>query len=309
MTETLRSRFDATLSRIGNRLARRLNRQTEPRGVGVPSDPDKLFRTLRTGDVLLVDGHSSVGQAIKYLTQSTWSHSALYVGEALPDPEDGSEKPRLVEVNVGEGCVASPLSKYARYHTRICRPVGLSEADRSKVAQFMIDRIGLEYDLRNIFDLLRYTLPQPPVPARWRRRMLAIGSGDPTRAICSTLMAQAFLSVRYPILPTVREVKVREGSRTVRREIYHIRHHSLYAPRDFDISPYFDIVKPHIARAFDPTDFVWSHHETGAPLLREAGLTVPPASPEPAPAAAPGPEETGEAAPAVAAATPGDGRG
>jgi hypothetical protein len=33
--------------------------------------------------------------------------------------------------------------------------------------------------------------------------MLAIGSGDPTTAICSTLIAAAFGSVHYPILPQI----------------------------------------------------------------------------------------------------------
>ena len=35
-------------------------------------------------------------------------------------------------------------------------------------------------------------------------------------------------------------------SETARREILEIRHSSLYAPRDFDISPYFEVVKPTI---------------------------------------------------------------
>ena len=88
---------------------------------------------------------------------------------------------------------------------------------------------------------MRYLMPLP-VPQRWRRRMMALGSGDPTRIICSALIAQAFEPVRYPILPKVTRVE----SETARREILEIRHSSLYAPRDFDISPYFEVVKPTI---------------------------------------------------------------
>ena len=95
------------------------------------------------------------------------------------------------------------MSKYASYNTRICRPVGLTPEDRAAVIRFAVERIGHAYDLKNIVDLMRYFLPQPPVPTRWRRRMLALGSGEPTRAICSTLIAEAFQSVRYPILPRV----------------------------------------------------------------------------------------------------------
>lgn len=181
----------------------------------------------------------------------------MYVGDRFDPPADGSDPHRLVEVNLGERCVSAPLSKYARYNTRICRPVGLTPEDRKAVTDFLAHRIGLKYDLRNIFDLPRYFLPTPPVPVRWRRRMLAFGSGDPTRAICSSLIAQAFQSVRYPILPDVRVIKLRNGSRYARKEILHIRHHSLFAPRDFDLSPYFQIVKPHLAKEYDPHILTW----------------------------------------------------
>ena len=116
-----------------------------------------------------------------------------------------------------------------------------------------VERIGHTYDLKNILDLIRFLLPHPPVPARWRRRMIAVGSGDPTRAICSTLIAQAFEAVRYPILPMVERVD--EDSR---QEILHIRHHSLYTPRDFDISPFFTVIKPTIEAGFDYRRLRWA---------------------------------------------------
>jgi hypothetical protein len=136
----------------------------------------------------------------------------------------------------------------------------------------MVARLGLKYDLRNVFDLMRYFFPTPPVPVRWRRRMLAFGSGDPTRAICSSLIAQAFQSVRYPILPDVRAVNTQEDSEIARKEILHIRHHSLFAPRDFDLSPYFQIVKPHLAEDFDPHQLEWSSEP--APDPKRAGTSA-----------------------------------
>ncbi|MDG3041152.1 YiiX/YebB-like N1pC/P60 family cysteine hydrolase [Roseicyclus marinus] len=250
--------MDRALDAIGRQLARKLNQPASGYKPYTPSDLTTLCRVLRPGDVLLIEGRERVSTAIKYLTQSTWSHAAMFVGDALPAPEDGSERPRLVEVNLGQGCVASPLSKYVSYNTRICRPVGLTDAERAEVAAFMVARIGLKYDMRNIFDLARYFLPTPPVPVRWRRRMIAFGSGDPTRAICSSLIAQAFQSVRYPILPGVTEVKTRNGPREARAEMLHIRHHSLFAPRDFDLSPFFEIVKPRIAEGFDHRMITWS---------------------------------------------------
>src|SRR5208282_354723 len=38
-------------------------------------------------------------------------------------------------------------------------------------------------------------------------RMLALGSGDPTHTICSTLIAEAFQHVRYPVLPRIERVQ------------------------------------------------------------------------------------------------------
>ena len=75
---------------------------------------------------------------------------------------------------------------------------------------------------------------------------MALGSGDPTKAICSTLIAQAFQSVSYPILPDMIRRRDNPGADDHNRELLTIRHFSLYSPRDFDISPYFEVVKPSI---------------------------------------------------------------
>ena len=124
----------------------------------------------------------------------------------------------------------------------------------------MVARIGLKYDTRNIIDLARFLLPTPPVPVRWRRRMISFGSGKPTRAICSTLIAQAFQTVRYPILPRIQKIRHHRhaASRYSRREILHIRHHSLFTPRDFDVSPYFKIIKPTVELGFDYKALNWA---------------------------------------------------
>lgn len=252
--------FNTTLDWLGHKIGRRLQHE-EPGGEPfVPSDPVALRRTLRPGDVLLVAGANTLSTAIKYLTQSTWSHAALYVGDAVAPAVADPDPHHLVEVNLGEGCVAVPLAKYDRFHTRICRPVGLTADDRETVIGFMLSRLGTAYDMRNIVDLARYLMPTPPVPSRWRRRMIAMGSGEPTRAICSTLIAQAFDQVRYPILPTLERADAdRRGiSRQRQQEILHIRHHSLYAPADFDLSPYFQIVKPTLAEGFNYKGVTWA---------------------------------------------------
>jgi Permuted papain-like amidase enzyme, YaeF/YiiX, C92 family len=244
---------------IGRLLARYLNqpiRRYEPFAI---TDPHKLAAVLEPGDVLLVEGNRRISTAIKYLTQSTWSHAAVYVGDALGNGADPLTSPTLIEADLEDGVVAVPLGKYAQLNTRICRPVGLTEAARRELIAYVIGRLGNRYDLKNVVDLARYLLPTPPVPVYWRRRMLAFGSGDPTRAICSTLIAQAYQSIRYPILPRIERDCVRDAKlKATVREILHIRHYSLFAPRDFDISPYFRVIKPTVEQAFDYRSLKWA---------------------------------------------------
>ncbi len=251
--------IDTALDWLGRWLARHLRREVPGEEPFIPADPQALRRALRPADVLLVAGGSKLSTAIKYLTQSTWSHAAIYVGDALGPPANG--KPHtLIEVNPVDGCVSVPLSKYERFHTRICRPVGLTQDDREEVITFVVSRLGTQYDMRNIVDLARYLLPTPPVPNRWRRRMIALGSGEPTRTICSTLIAEAFGRVQYPILPRIESIAVQAQGISAfrRREILHIRHHSLYAPADFDLSPYFEIIKPTLEEGFNYKGLTWA---------------------------------------------------
>jgi hypothetical protein len=241
------------LDGFGRMIAQYLERAVEGYEPFTPSDPITLRAALRPGDVLLIEGNNHISGVIKYLTQSTWSHAALYVGQIGDRTAPDGEPLVLVEANIGEGVVGAPLSKYFRFHTRICRPTGLTPEDCARVCAYASERIGFDYDLKNIIDLLRYLFPLP-VPQRWRRRMMALGSGHPTRIICSALIAQAFEYVRYPILPKVTRLE----SEAARREILEIRHSSLYAPRDFDISPYFEVVKPTIINGFNYQSLHWA---------------------------------------------------
>src|ERR1700716_704478 len=250
-------------------VGRWISRSQKPANTCEPfalNDSTALRDTLRSGDVLLVEGKGRISGSIKYLTQSTWSHSALYVGPMAGAATDG-EPHVLIEANIDEGVVSAPLSKYLHCQTRICRPVGLSEADCEKVCRYASERIGLGYDFKNVIDLMRYLFPWP-VTQRWRRQTIALGSGDASRIICSSLIAPAFDAVRYPILPKITRVE----SPTALREIAEIRHSSLYAPRDFDISPYFMVVKPTLARGF-----IYKHmHWADLPQVHTAKVTLAP---------------------------------
>lgn len=250
---------------IGHALARYLGAPGHSSSIGFPTDPVLLAACVMPGDVILVEGSSRVSAAIKYLTQSTWSHAALYVGPigAAAGRAAGAS---VIEADMRDGVRAVPLSAFTGYHCRICRPASLNALEIEAVCHYAVQRVGQRYDLKNIVDLARYLLPTPPVPSRWRRHLLALGSGDPTRAICSTLIAQAFQSVHYPILPRVEEAHLQDANCSDGvRQVLHVRHHSLFAPRDFDVSPYFRVVKPTLEAGFDHHSLVWAAEDALGP--------------------------------------------
>ncbi|TNF36275.1 MAG: lipo-like protein [Gammaproteobacteria bacterium] len=237
---------------LGGHIARYLLKPVKTYKSFAVAGEERLSRVLQPGDVLLVEGNTRVSSAIKYLTQSTWSHACIYIGRPLAD-HLGDPSLVLVEVDMVQGVIGIPIRQYAGLNTRICRPVGLTEPDRRAVTDFILERLGYQYDLKNIIDLARYLIPTPPVPARWRRQLIAFGSGDPTRAICSTLLAQAFQSVRYPILPRYDAADLCKSE----EECLQSMHYSHVTPRDFDLSPYFKVVKPTLELGFDYTRLKW----------------------------------------------------
>ncbi|GLW59955.1 hypothetical protein Hthe01_03040 [Hydrogenophilus thermoluteolus] len=250
------------LKRVGQWLARYLTRPIHFHTLTPPTPPERLLAVLQPGDVLLVEGNNRISTAIKYLTQSTWSHAALFVGS---EPLQARGKPHdhcFIEADLVEGVRSVGITQYAGLNTRICRPVGLRPEDRENLIRFALDRLGNQYDLRNVVDLARYLLPTPPVPTNWRRRMLALGSGDPTRAICSTLLAQAFQAIGYPILPLITTEPIHSSECLgCQREIWQMRHHSLFVPRDFDLSPYLAVIKPTLESGFDYKKIPWQTPE------------------------------------------------
>jgi len=252
--------FRRLLDRLNDWFTDYLNRPVQDLEPPVAYSVDLLGALLQPGDVLLVEGNLRISSVIKYITQSMWSHVALYVG---PQPgARGDDPPVLVEAELAHGVILSPLSKYVNFHTRICRPIGLRPEDRERVVAHALGRVGHGYDLKNVIDLARDRLSRTSVAATLKRGLRALGSGEPTRTICSTLIAQAFQSVRYPILPTRRMVPC--GDVPSNRiddcveEAWEARHFSLFAPRDFDVSPYFTVIKPVPVVDFDYTRLRWA---------------------------------------------------
>ena len=223
---------------------------TEERGevnIGL-SNFDRLRYEIRPGDVLLVEGRSRVSSIIKTVTQSCWTHSAFYVGR-LHDIEDPAvrahikrfyngdpEEQLIIEAMIGEGTLVDNLRKYHRENLRICRPKGITHIDAQKVINYAIKQLGTDYDIRQILDLLRFLFPYSLLPRRWRSSLFQHNAGKPTKTVCSTMMAEAFASIRFPILPVL------QYDEDNNLKLYR-RNSKLVTPSDFDYSPYFDVIK------------------------------------------------------------------
>jgi hypothetical protein len=256
------------------------------------NDLEGLRRSLRPGDVILIDGDQRVSEVIKYLTQSTWSHAVLYVGDALlrQRPVDrhvmtaahGRDAQHMIVEALMEGVVASPLSKYAGFNMRVCRPKGLRHEDTERVIREVTGQLGLQYDVRNLLDLARYFFPVTLIPRRLRRKALQFGSGLTTQVICTSMIGRAFQNVGFPIMPVMTPVPARAPAprrlrdRLLRRRppapypgVFTHEPHNLITPRDFDLSPYCEIVKLELLEepSFDYRRMQWADRDARAAVL------------------------------------------
>lgn len=209
-------------------------------------DFNRLRYEIKPCDILLTEGSSRVSEIIKSLTKSPWSHACIYIGRIhdIDNPslreyvskhyQGAPEDQLIVESLLGQGTIVTSLQKYQQEHIRICRPIGISAEDAQQVIAFAISGIGLEYNVRHIFDLMRLLLPWSILPRRWFSSLFDFKSIR-TREICSSLLAEAFALVQFPILPYIKEI---EGKPQLIP-----RNPRLFTPRDFDYSPYFNIIK------------------------------------------------------------------
>jgi hypothetical protein len=209
---------------------------------------ERLRYELRPGDVLLVEGHSNVAEIIKNITQCMWTHSFFYIGR-LHDIDDpmlrdqiqqyrhcSPDEQLLIEALLGKGIIVSSIEDYEGEHLRICRPRGITRTDSQAVIRYAINQLGADYNVRQIMDLARFMFPYWFLPKRWRSSLFEHNAGKPTRTVCSTMMAEAFAKVRFPIIPVIYQEK--DGQLKLIR-----RNSKLVTPRDFDHSPYFDVIK------------------------------------------------------------------
>jgi hypothetical protein len=182
---------------VADALACFLARPLKRAGACAANDPESMSQVLRRGDVLLTEGITRLALLVRCLTGSSWTHVSMYVG-----PLDDGPSPRcIVEADVAGGVRAVPLSEFAGQRVRVLRATRLHEADTSRLADWVVSRIGAEYDMAHAWSLARALLRLPGTPVRSSSHGAVPPGGG--RYICSSLLAHAFLLVGCPIAPTV----------------------------------------------------------------------------------------------------------
>jgi hypothetical protein len=191
------------------------------------ADPQSLAAILDRGDVLLSDGNTRVAALVKRFTRSTWSHVSMYVGPL----EEGADPLCIVEADIAAGVRSIRLSELNALQVRVLRPIGLTDMHRRQLADWVVSRIGSEYDLAHAWVLGRNLL-RLPLPTRLRSVPNSTANSA-TRFICSSLLAHAFALVGYPILPVQMRVS----------PLGTADHRSL-TPGDFERASVFEAVCP-----------------------------------------------------------------
>ncbi len=248
---------NSILKVIGRALLKRLEMPIPSYEKRIINNMENLYREIQPGDVLLVEGRSELSRIIQLLTKSSWSHAAIYIGDRLKDPVGERLKSKLnsvgytdrqhllIEADTGNGVIAIPLNSYENYNIRICRPFGITAQDLQAVVDDVIDNLGKQYDHENILDLALLLLPSFLNPFKKRTVQACLGGCSEYKVICSGMIAQAFQKVGYPIVPSL--LAESDDDNLLMNDPYGskliMRHYSQIVPRDFDLSPNFEIVK------------------------------------------------------------------
>ena len=175
---------------------------TKPYAPDTTADPASLAAILDRGDVLLSEGNTRFAVLVKRITRSPWSHVSMYVGPL----GDGPDPPCVVEASIAEGVRAIRLSEVNALRVRVLRPTGLNDPDRCRLVDWVVGRIGSDYDLAHAW-ALGHDLLRLPLPTRLWSSQHTIANST-TRFICCSLLAHAFALVGYPVLPAQMRVSL-----------------------------------------------------------------------------------------------------
>jgi hypothetical protein len=222
----------ASKVRFGSFVVSRVNKRKGVYLLHYPNDLRDLRRKLLPGDVLLVEGDHGVSDWIKIYSSHTWSHCALFVGglslSGVAYPKQFvEEKFCLVEAIMGRGVILGGLGKYENCNLRICRPRNLTRLQRETVIRWVLSKVGFPYDLENVLQFMSLPFDETVPPTS------DIGESAAGKYTCSSLIAEAFVQVGLDVL----HYYDKQAKKVVPYHYSHIQ------PKDFDLSPNFDIIK------------------------------------------------------------------
>ena len=106
---------------IGTQLAKYLTKEHIYEDHYFRISIDDIKSALEPGDVVLVEGQSRVSSAIQFITNSNWSHAAVFIGKT------DFFSHCLIEVNAVNGCTYTDINTYKHHNLRICRPIFLDK--------------------------------------------------------------------------------------------------------------------------------------------------------------------------------------
>jgi len=195
--------------------------------VAATPDPRSLSAILHRGDVLLSEGNTRVAALVKRITRSPWLHVSMYVGPL----EDGPDPPCIVEADIAKSVRSIRLSELNALRVRVLRPTGLVDTDRCRLADWVVSRIGSEYDLAHACvlgrDLLRLSRPTRLHSSPYTT------ANSTTRFIRCSLLVHAFALVGCPILPAQMRVSFPA-----------VADHRNLTPGDFEHAAIFEVLHP-----------------------------------------------------------------
>ncbi len=274
-------KFQDIIDSLYRYISRHLQAEVENYEQHIYNNMAHLVKYIHKGDVVLVEGRTKLSRIIKLFSNSSWSHVGMYVGDELvkkhrPYRErylrefgEADSQHLLIEAYAGQGVVAVPLSKYKHYNIRVCRPYRIHSRDLKTVIEDVIGNLGKRYDQQNIVDIALMLLPSWLNPFKQRSTMACLGSCNDFQVICSGMIARAFQRVGYPVRPVLNPTP--EEQHRIRNNPFGatlaMRHYSQILPRDFDLSPNFEIIKFNIIKAgkFNYKKLPWGEIDEAIP--------------------------------------------
>ena len=137
-------------------------------------------QALNPGDIVLVAGKGWLSKSIMFLTDSKWSHVALYIGGGR----------RAVLEAVDDGVEENAFATTAKGHTRIAirRLPGLTVEQAEAIKTAAYRELNRPYDYVQLVTLGVYSLARKYLGLRWS----ALVKNKKRAIICSELVELAY---------------------------------------------------------------------------------------------------------------------